>query len=451
MPWKVERFNRLIEADVAMAAKSIAPAEIVVGIPFHRETENIGRLLQTICADLEAYGERAAIVIVSEHKTKHLLVEAPLPQSTELVTITAFAKPFGFGQKPGLSRRSWSQWAVLQAANRVHADVVFIDADVRNAQGWLHHYLDAIRNRGASVAVANYVREFGTDDALVHVWDSIIFGALFKTWIAFRHGGDYALSRTLVPEVLRDPTIMRERAYTMDSAVMRLAAQNGARIESVWLGEKIHTPINPQNLFNRLPHLVESVFDDVTAHLPVLLKLRHQRLVPEPNRASGISRPMGELIGEEFRIALACDQAARFQNVQRDLRRLLGSIAFKRFSAASASPAALVHVSPADWASATVRLLRRYLRSRDQARKTALAKAYVPVLQLGILGFLNRTYSMRYDQALRLLDQEYLPVFQQAWNALAGRISFPQFSFLRRWPVRVRRRITSVVRRLVLP
>ena len=83
----------------------------------------------------------------------------------------------------------------------------------------------------------------------MHVWDSLIFGALFKTWIAFRHGGDYAISRTFVSEVLRSTGILRERAYTMDSAVMRLAVQRSARIEEVWLGEKIHTPISPETLF----------------------------------------------------------------------------------------------------------------------------------------------------------------------------------------------------------
>ncbi|MBV9267967.1 MAG: hypothetical protein JO061_17495, partial [Acidobacteriaceae bacterium] len=332
---------------------------------------------------------------------------------------------------------------------RLSADVIFIDADVRNADCWVHEYLGAIRERRATIAVANYVRDFGSDDGLVHVWDSLIFGALFKTWIAFRHGGDYAVSRTLTPELLRNPRLMRERAYTMDSAVMRLAAQQGARIEHVWLGEKIHAPITPDDLFNRLPVLVESVFDDVATHLQLLVKLHRRRFEPEPSRVSGITRPMRDLIGDHFRTALARDQATRFQRMEEEIRRQLGSIAFKRLAAASASAPELADVSPKDWAKATLRFLKRYLGARDQIRKSALAKAYVPVLQLGILGFLNRTYSMSYREAVRVLEEQYLPAFEQAWSVLAHRMSVPQFSFLRKCPIRFRRTFTVVFRRVL--
>jgi hypothetical protein len=439
MPWKTKKFNRLIEPEIAAAAKTIATAEVIVGIPFYLESENIGRLTRTICRDLEACGERAAVVIVSEHRTKHLLCQARLAPSTPLVTVLTLVKPFGFAQKPGLGRRSWSHWAILRLADRLSTDVVFIDADVRNPEGWVGEYLDAIRRRGATIAVANYVRDFSSDDALVHVWDRLIFGALFKTWIAFRHGGDYAISRTLISELLRNPSIMRERAYTMDSAVMRLAARKGARIEAVWLGEKIHAPITSQDLFNRLPVLVESVFDDVADHLSVLLKLHGHSFAPRAPRVSKMSRPMHELIGDDFRLALSTDQALRFREVQSHIRRLFGTIAFKRLAAASSSPAESAELLPADWATLTIGLLEQYLMTRDQARKSALIKAYVPILQLGALAFLNRTYSMRYNEAARLLGEQYLPVFEQAWGILARRISSPPHSLLRKWPLRLRR------------
>jgi hypothetical protein len=148
-----------------------------------------------------------------------------------------FFKPFGFGQRPGLSRRSWSHWAILQVASGLAADVVFIDADVRNSQGWTNRYLDAIQQKGADLAVADYVRRFDDDDAMVHIWDRLIFGAVFREWIAFRHGGDYAISRKLLPGILNDVSILREMAYTMDSAVMAYATRRGGRIESVWLGK----------------------------------------------------------------------------------------------------------------------------------------------------------------------------------------------------------------------
>src|ERR1700751_3386761 len=296
-PWKIGKFNRLMEGELAAAAKSIVRAEVIVCIPFYRETENIGRLTGIICQDLESRGEPAAIVIVSERRTRHLLPPSLLSPRGASVSVVTLAKPLGFGQKPGLARRSWSHWAILRLADRLKADVVFIDADVVNPAGWVHRYLDTIRDRGAAIAVANYVREFGTDDALVHVWDSLIFGALFKSWIAFRHGGDYAISRTFVPEALGSPGILRERAYTMDSAVMRLAVQRGARIEPVWLGEKIHTPITPETLFNRLPVLVESVFDDVAGYLSILMRLHVHRFIPRQNRTSQIAKPMRDLIG----------------------------------------------------------------------------------------------------------------------------------------------------------
>src|ERR1017187_4579058 len=257
-PWKIDKFNRLIQPDVLAAVKEIRSARVIVGIPFHREAGNIAALVEKTQRDLESRFQDAAIFIIGKFRTRSVLMEAALPPSIDGVKIVTFFKPAGFAQRPGLSRRSWSHWAILHVANRLGADVVFIDADVRNSQGWVNQHLDAIQYRGASLAVASYVRRFDEDDAIVHIWDRMIFGAVFRKWIAFRHGGDYAISHKLLPGILDDVSIMRERAYTMDSAVMTHVVRRGGHIESVWLSAKEHEPITPINVFNRLQHLVRS-------------------------------------------------------------------------------------------------------------------------------------------------------------------------------------------------
>lgn len=168
-PWKIDKFNRLIQEDILAAVRSIRAAGVVVGIPFHNESRNIAALVELTRHDLESRGQNAAIVIVGERKTRSVLMKAALPPSSARVRIVILFKPFGFAQRPGLTRRSWSHWAILQISNRLHADVVFIDADVRNSQGWVNQYLDAIQQRGAGLAVANYVRRFDQDDAIVHI------------------------------------------------------------------------------------------------------------------------------------------------------------------------------------------------------------------------------------------------------------------------------------------
>jgi hypothetical protein len=203
-PWKIDKFSRLIQPDVQAAVRAIGSARVVVGIPFHKEAGNIGTLVATTQRDLEARMQDAAILIVGERRTRAILLDAPLPPSTDRVKVVTFFKPFGFAQRPGLTRRSWSHWAILQVANRLRADVVFIDADVRNSEGWVNRYLDAIQRRGDGVAVANYVRRFDEDDAIVHIWDRLIFGAVFREWIAFLHGGDYAISHKLLHGILDD-------------------------------------------------------------------------------------------------------------------------------------------------------------------------------------------------------------------------------------------------------
>lgn len=448
MPWKIERFNSLIAPDVRRVVADIGRAEVIVGIPFNHESDNICALTRKILNDLDERGQPAAIVIVAERKTRRLLNDHSLPYSTNLIHVVTLAKPFGFGQRPGLTRRSFSHWAILHIANRVRADVIFIDADVRNPEGWIPRYLDAIQNRRAAIAVANYVRNFSGDDAIVHVWDSLLFGAVFQEWIAFRHGGDYAVSRSLIPAILQSPTVMRERAYTMDSAIMRLASEKGASIEAVWLGEKIHSPITSQALFNRLPSLVESVFVDVATHLGVLAKLRRMHSITGAGARSPVTRPMSELVGRSFREELHQDQSIRFRRVQGEMRRILGRKSFEAYAAASAANYDHVAIAPQLWARATMRFLKAFVRNREQPGRTRIVNAYIPVLQLGILGFLNRSYAMSYQEAQAVLEHDYLPEFREAWNALARQISVPQFPILRRWPVRVRTTITGVLRRL---
>lgn len=449
-PWKIDKFNRLIHPDVVSAVRSIRSASVVVGIPFRNEIGNIAALVEKTQRDLESRMQDAAIVIVGERKTRSLLLAAALPPSSARVKVVTFFKPFGFAQRPGLTRRSWSHWAILQIASRLSADVVFIDADVRNSQGWVNQYLDAIQHRGAGLAVANYVRRFDEDDAIVHIWDRLIFGAVFRKWIAFRHGGDYAISHKLVPSILDDVSIMRERAYTMDSAVMAHVVRRGGHIESIWLGAKEHEPITRLNLFNRLQSLVHSVFDDVDAHLSVVLKWPRKATLVQPPEIVATPSHMRDLIGSDFRQELHADMATRFRAAAHDIRQTLGTTAFERFAAlANQTLAEQVSLSPRHWAKATIRFLARYVRSRDREKKSRLAWACVPILEAGILGFLNLTYDLVYAEAFQYLDAEYLPAFQQTWDSLSRRLVFYRLALLRRWPGRAAPRLAGTIRRLL--
>ena len=435
--WRIDRFNRLIDRDVRETSDQLRSAgtTAIVGIPFYKEAPNIEPLVATLLSDLETRGEPSAIVIIGERRTKDLLLETPLPSSTPLVTIARLVKPAGFGQKPGLSRRSWSHWQILQIAARCRADVVFIDADVRNAAGWIHRYLDAIRNRGAQVAVADYVRRFDRDDAMVHIWDSLLFGALFRKWVAFRHGGDYAISRDFVPALAGDHSVMRERTYTMDSAVIARAATRGAKIASVWLGSKQHTPISTENLFQRLPDVVRNVFDDVDAHLPGLLRFPPGQAAFETRDPSLESVPMHDLVGPDFRRDLHADMTNRFQLSAAHLRRTLGPTQFTLIAAGIRSDNPdLATLPPRAWAKATLRFLMRYIRNPEQAKRTTLVTAYVPILELGILDFLNRSYDLTYEEALRIIEREYLVQFQQVWNGLSHRLPVYRLAQVRRLP-----------------
>jgi hypothetical protein len=441
--WKIDRFNRLIEADVRTTGAHLRNrgVEAIVGIPFHKEASNIARLIETLQHDLESRGLRAAIVVVSERKTRDLLLDLPLPESSGSVTVTRLLKPHGFGQKPGLSRRSWSHWFVFQIARECNADVVFIDADVRNASGWVPLYLDAIQ-RDATVAVADYVRNFGHDDAIVHLWDRLLFGALFKKWVAFRHGGDYAVSRRFVQTLASDHSIMRERSYTLDSAVIARAVSSGGRLESVWLGAKEHEPISTAALFRRLPDLVRSVFEDIAAHLPRLLRVPQIEASPESGVADDDAISMKELIGTEFRQDLWRDMTERFHQVASHIRRTAGASAFNVIG--EQMTGGIPHnasLPPRLWARLTLRFLMRYIRNPDPATRDKLVNAYVPLLELGILGFLNQTFELSYAGALRHLQQNYLPEFQQIWNGLARRLPIYRWAALRRWPVSVLRKL----------
>jgi hypothetical protein len=438
LPRKIDRFNRLVEPEVARAVKTISTSEVIVGIPFYKKADNLAAVVRKAQLDLEALGEHAAIVIVGEHKTHSLLFETTLPVSTELVRIVRFLKPAAFGQKPGLSRRSWTHWAMFRVASRLQCDLIFIDADVRNTEGWVDLYLRTIRDSGADIAVANYIRSFGKDDAMVHIWDRLIFGALFRRWIEFRQGGDYAVSRRVVPAVLKDPFILREGAYTLDSAVMAHVTAAHGKIEFVWLGRKEHEPIEPQRLFKRLPDLVWSVFDDIETHLPAALAMPDSRRpVLYPQTKTNDNPTMQDLIGDQFRLELYADLLQRFETSSDLLRNTLGNTLFRLcVQKTKKAGAVAVELTSREWARATFRFLAGYIwKTGEGKNKRALAKAYVPVLEAGALGFLNRTAGLRYQEAMNLLEAEYLPAFRKAWRTLANRRVFHKTGFWPRWPV----------------
>jgi hypothetical protein len=158
---------------------------------------------------------------------------------------------------------------------------------------------------------------------------------------------------------------------------------------------------------------------------------------------------MSDLIGSDFREDLHRDMSERFAACAHDVRRALGGTAYERFAEISNQPLAEnVVLSPRHWSSATLRFLARYVRSRDRARKARLARACVPVLEAGILGFLNRTYDLRYAEAFQCLDTEYVPVFRRAWDSLSRRLVLYRLALLRQWPVRTANRLTRPIRRL---
>jgi hypothetical protein len=78
-----------------------------------------------------------------------------------------------------------------------------------------------------------------------------------------------------------------------------------------------------------------------------------------------------------------------------------------------------------------------------------LAHVYVPILEFGVLGFLNRTYGLPYNEAFLLLRREYLPAFQQTWNSLARRLSVYRMAFFRRCSVRLANRLLGPIRRFI--
>jgi hypothetical protein len=174
------------------------------------------------------------------------------------------------------------------------------------------------------------------------------------------------------------------------------------------------------------------------------MRLHARRFAPRQDQISRIAKPMRDLIGADFRRALSADQTARFLATRADLKRVIGRTTFDRLGRAAALPSEQRDLSPLDWAKATARFLKRYLTTRQRVKKAALVKAYVPILELGILGFLNRTYSLGHNDASRILDEEYLPVFEQAWSVLAHRIWLSSFWFLRKWPVRVRMMVVRI-------
>jgi hypothetical protein len=138
--------------------------------------------------------------------------------------------------------------------------------------------------------------------------------------------------------------------------------------------------------------------------------------------------------------------AARLGPAADDIRRALGSTALARLAEIAGQESAdQVAFSAQHWSKATIRLLAKYVRSRDRGRKARLARASVPVLEAGILAFLNLTYCLSYEEAFRRLDAEYLPVFRRTWDSLSRRLILYRLALLRRWPMRAATRIVNAL------
>ena len=242
-----ERFRQIMQEPLGQAAE-IGEADIVVGIPFYNEADTITHVLETAVMGLKEFYPDAKSVIVA----------AGSPAGKEaLEAINSMRQPRNIGRiaflldDELLNGKGWSIRAIVEIADKLGADLVFLEADLRSrtrngdveglAPEWIRLLLEPIKSGQMDMVVSRFNRYYLHTPVSNLTYP--LFTAIYNCAIRRLTGGQWGIAHSLLKTYLQDtryPWHAEISGYGVDALLATAAITSDARICEANLGIKIY-------------------------------------------------------------------------------------------------------------------------------------------------------------------------------------------------------------------
>ncbi len=278
----IDEYKRTIRG-LIRKVNSFEPFDLVIGIPFFKETQTLYGVIKTAEEGIRRYFPEKRVLIlgagvkgISEEGAK-VFNSAPV-EMPSIKKICALLTVRGKG---------WGMRAALDIANIFYTDLIFLDADLRTTTDKNGHKIgllpetikwiyEPIIKEGFDYVCPYYIR---------HKWDGTITNficfplvtALYGKRIRQPIGGEIGLSKKFVRVLLNQPDswFTDIGTYGIDIWITVEAIVNRMSIAQTFLTSKIHDP-SEGKLEVMFKQVANSLFERIIEHRGFIMSLNGQ-------------------------------------------------------------------------------------------------------------------------------------------------------------------------------
>ena len=268
--------NILKEAKALLALKEflekarqiVGSAEIVVGVPFHKEFDTIENVCRIIAEGLRKYypGKKAVLfllgnpdMMINQEIARRLDV---MDLGSENIRLMTFVSPV---QGKGMAMR-----LVMESSLALNAEgSAFIDADERKVTPeWPHLLIDPVLSGQYDFVSARYLRHHHTATITNH-FAYPVMAAIYGKAVRQPIGGEFAFSKDMMTAYLKDPNVWTSDAgtYGVDNWLTSTAIVNSAAMCEVDLGVKEHNFSHFNKRSTMLMQVAKTLFAEIRQNI----------------------------------------------------------------------------------------------------------------------------------------------------------------------------------------
>jgi predicted GH43/DUF377 family glycosyl hydrolase/glycosyltransferase involved in cell wall biosynthesis len=287
-----ENFEAVFDQVIEQIKPDLVPFsnyDLVIGIPFYNETENIGPLLLSIDRVLQSWmGKRQLLVLIGDHSSQACL---------EIINQTGLKHPhIEFLLPLQISGRGTAIRAIIEISKRLDADLLLFSANMANQNGpgidnaWLESLLTPIQ--GNYDMVLGSMRKHLGIDSITQMMAAPILEAFYGFRVGNPMGGIYALSQNFIEQLAHEarfwgPAI---QGSGIDFWILTRALCWNKNVCEVNMGGVV----NPHDLATRnriFAQTAEAVFESISRDIAVWMQDRLIIKVADILSYSEIKRP----------------------------------------------------------------------------------------------------------------------------------------------------------------
>jgi len=247
-------------SDIEQQLRSLAPADIVVGIPSYNEADSIGHVVRQADIGIREYFSGSRGVIVN--------VDNSSPDGTREAFLTAGSRtPQVYISTPeGLRGKGRNFYNLLQAVSILDAKaVVAVDADLISiTPQWIRNFATPLVDEGYDYITPLYARNEYDGSITNHICYPLLYGLLGKD-IRQPIGGDFGFSVRFARHLLERKWQESTFEYGIDIFMTLNALLGDFSVAQTTLGAKVHKPSAPK-LGPMFSQVVNTLFTYLVRH-----------------------------------------------------------------------------------------------------------------------------------------------------------------------------------------